>query len=410
MRKRKPDHADNYHDRETEIIAYLYYRGLKEHNIATLLGCSIGKVGNRLAEARRKRLLVEERHFHRSRMADSDRFVELERLDYSILVGEKLKKENSRFHQFTVLDSGGTGESPQAIDVRLQELAQRLAPLLNSLLLKRSSKIGVSWGTTLGAAIEALRPEPGHSVAKTHHLFFVPICGEPWGAPHREKSSSYLAGQLDQYISHGQGHFLSLAGVPAVIPLRFHNKQGDHKVIRHFFQEATAFGEIFGRESDTSAKSCNQAPMVETLDTILTSVGAVDKPWRMCGRKLCETGGIPEQRFSDLVLGDLAGVLIPRNEATAKASDYQRIEAAWTGIRRCHLEKIAKHASPNGSPGVVVIAIGHNKAKLLHTVIRQGLVNQVFCDEDLAKTMAALCGVQVSAQAVSEYLRKTLAT
>jgi DNA-binding transcriptional regulator LsrR (DeoR family) len=396
------------HHREIEVVAYLHYKGATEKSIAKLIGRSTTTINNRLSEAREKGLLVEKRDFCQSKMSHPDRFDELQLLDYTVLLRARLrerslgKKESPRFHELTVLDSGGTGISEKAIKERLNRFGQRVGPLVKRMLIGRSDIVGVSWGTTLAAIVKELQPEPGY---RPPPIRFVPTCGEPLEVRHRENSSSFLAGEFDRFINGTTKDSLSLSGVPAVIPLQFHNDKQHAAVIRCFFEEATAYGEIFGKHSGTEGEHERKKPVIDTIDTILTSVGFADRSWSMCGRELCETGGISKSLFTNLVIGDLAGVLIPKDKEIAKNPEFKKIERLWTGIQRGHLETIAKNTRTHDAPGVVVIAIGKNKAAPLLAAIEEGLVNAAFCDEDLARELAKLCKVTITDEAIRAYLK-----
>lgn len=393
------------HEREREVAAYLYYKGFTESTIAQIMGYATTTINNRLKEAKEMGLIVEERSFDRSRMADPHRFADLQLFDYTVLLGNALRKCNARFYELTVLDSGGAGRSDSSIKARLHQFGHNVAPLIKR-LLQRSTTVGVSWGATLAAVVPALQSAPSEFGLKRRPMQFVPTCGEPLEVPQRENSSSFLAGELDRCINGTLENSVSLSGIPAVIPSHFHNDQQHDSVIRRFFEDATAYGSIFGKQSATGDERERGRPLIDKIDTILTSSGPVGKPWRMCGRELCETGGVPKDRFTDWVLGDIAGVLIPKSETIAADPAFQLIEKLWTGIKRQHLESVAKQATRNGSPGVVVIAIGSNKAVPLLAGIQQGLVNALYCDEDLARVLAERCGVKVTDEAIRAFLKR----
>ena len=55
-----------------------------------------------------------------------------------------------------------------------------------------------------------------------------------------------------------------------------------------------------------------------------------------------------------------------------------------------HLAAVARKAKPMGSPGVIVIAKGAAKARMVAEIIRRGFVNQLVVDASLARALRAL--------------------
>ena len=47
----------------------------------------------------------------------------------------------------------------------------------------------------------------------------------------------------------------------------------------------------------------------------------------------------------------------------------------------------------NGAPGIIVLAIGANKASVVHEALRRGLIQHLFMDEDLADRLGEICAV-----------------
>ena len=240
-------------ERQQEIAAYLHYKGFTEKAIARVMGCATTTVNNRLKEAKETGLIVEEKRFDQCKMADPCRFDDLQLLNYTVLLGNELGKRSTRFHELTVLDSGGAGRSDSALKLRLHQFGHKVASLTKH-LFQRSTIVGVSWGATLAAVVQALQSAPSASGPKHRSITFVPTCGEPLEVRRRENSSSFLAAELDRCVNGTLDNSFSLSGIPAVIPLHFHNRQQHDFVIRRFFEDATAYGDIFGKQSVTGSE------------------------------------------------------------------------------------------------------------------------------------------------------------
>jgi hypothetical protein len=68
--------------------------------------------------------------------------------------------------------------------------------------------------------------------------------------------------------------------------------------------------------------------------------------------------------------------------------------ARWTGVKMGHLQDCARRAlnrTPDRAPGVIVLAIGANKATVVYEALRKGLIQHLFTDEDLADRLEQIC-------------------
>jgi DNA-binding transcriptional regulator LsrR (DeoR family) len=176
-------------------------------------------------------------------------------------------------------------------------------------------------------------------------------------------------------------HSLSLAAVPALIPENFTPKEV--KAIRKLINYVDAYHDIFGGQRKDETE---QEPWIRRMDCILTSVGPRERP---LGDRLLKTAGIHKERLRELVIGDICGILIPRpGLSTAEDSEVERVTERWTGIKLGDLEDCARRASRSRGTGVIVIAIGKNKAAFIYEVVRRGLVNHLIVDQDLADRLA----------------------
>ncbi len=375
--------------RRIEIIAYLYCsQGLvQESKIAEDLGIGRNVVTEDLNTARQHGLVVEERRFIPGRMYDSRRVESLHLIHHGVRLKAHLNKKSKRLHDIFILDSGIRGVAEEGFPHRLTRLGLAAAPILRD-FFRRAACVGVAWGSTLGAVVEALRPNGKLVSSTTKPVQFVPICGEPLRALRRLNSATSLAVDLDQFINGSFQNSKSLAGVPALIPKRFF--QGDEvNVIKRFLATATDYGEIFGGAGKQSGP-----PLIEQLDAVFTSVGTASDHWKMCDVDLRqEAGSITKAELCNLAFGDLGGMLLRKPHLDPVESDKLAfLSQQWTGIRQEHYEHVAATSSTQGSPGVVVIALGANKAEALYEAIKADLLNYIICDDDLAQSVLLLSG------------------
>lgn len=377
--------------KQAESAAYLRSRGLMIKEIGAVLAISVGKVDALLKTAAGMGLLHETVRFVKTKVP-RERWRDLAGLDTMAALGQKLidrspTLEGSKrrvFQRLTVVPTLSRANSRREMDARLERFRIDVSSTLWA-ILKRSKVVGVAYGTTLGRVISGLEEtNPGPS-RRRRLVQFVPTCGEPYGTSVRADSSSHLAAELHRIVNEDTGSCVSLAGVPAVIPQKVIEK-GAHDAFREFIDHCRNYRRVFGSSKDTAT------PLVDRFDTVITSVGMSEGHWRMCGEELCDIGGINRDEFRKWILGDIGGVLLPRsNGQTPKSNELLKQYAAqWTGISRKQYELVARRGKRRG--GVVVFAIGGNKAEIVLKVIKEGLVNHLICDQDLAEKLVNVVG------------------
>lgn len=297
---------------------------------------------------------------------------------------QRFGQEGQRLHRISLLHTGQAAR----IDTGAVDIFRSL--------LGEAGTVGVTWGRTISRVVDALRqrvadmPIPGRAGTVT----FVPLCGEPLadGDP-SSHSSSVLALRLAEIFNTGSAAASapSIAGVPAFIPLRVGGSE-EMTTIRRLISLVRGHARVFGTPDGRSA---DKPPLVENLDAILTSVGRVDPDRR--GTFLTERiqmGDISEGQMMRSVAGDIGGVIIPNSGIDAADSRHiAAMNSTWTGVHLDHLRKCADAAKRAGfrrkRPGVVLIALGAHRVKVVLRCIELGLVNELVIDKELALKLAA---------------------
>jgi DNA-binding transcriptional regulator LsrR (DeoR family) len=353
------------------VAAYLASEGKKQREIGVALGVSQPEVSRLLEAARTRKLLVPARPI--LTCTEEERQEVVTRFFSSGAILDRLRKLEGRFagtlRRVTVAHSDRS---------RCETLAA---------LLGEAHVVGVTWGGTIRRTVEMLRdhlPEP----SRTGAVQFVPLCGEPlrdWHDP-VQYSSTALASELGALLGGKEraGH-LSLAGVPAIIPPQF-TKASELKTIRRFIAQVGSYRAIFGGEG--AAGRGGERPLVERLDTILTSIGVVEAKYRgIWLREWVELGVVSEALLSALVVADVGGVMVPK--AGLSAARERRIagmmKTRWTGIQRKQLERCAREERP----GVIVLALGAWRVGAVRRIVELGLVNELVIDAELAEGLKA---------------------
>jgi DNA-binding transcriptional regulator LsrR (DeoR family) len=377
--------------RNVEIAAWWWAEGGIRlfATIGNLFGAD-GREGRKLIDkAEEVGILTSKLHLPAKRMHELKQLVYVPKLDDHLR-----KTSNEVFQKTRVISGRHRGDSPSMLGRRLWHFAPGAGRELLE-WLEHSNLVGVAWGGTLSAVIERMEeraPRPAESRAQV-----IPTSGEPLGSNAGEDSSSRLAARLALALNGVPGDPLSLAGMPALIPREFQNERDEIGVIRRLLDHAPAYQKIFG---SSRAARAGTPPLIDRLDALVTSVG-----WSrsdLAETELREIGKLTNKQRA-LMLGDIGGALVPQPKLTASERlEFEQISALSTGLKLTHCERLAGVARESAArhhrhptAGVIVIAIGKNKARLIHEVIRLGLVNRLICDDELARSLAAECGISM---------------
>ncbi len=295
------------------------------------------------------------------------------RKDLQDQLSQEAKDPNFKLRVFT-LPSG----SPQW---RLERFGILCAGYVKD-LFSSSRYCGVTWGTHLDSLTNALK---GFIINKPRRnkIEFIPLSGEPLGISPSYFSSSTLALRLNQIVNgNTKSEPFSLSAVPAFIsPMNL--TPSELRGIWKMIGEVEAYQKVFGRPL---SKNNPQRPKVEQLDMLLTSLGGGGVMLRYGDHEMIPKNVIEDTGLNQLALGDLGGVLIPKDSSKKKA--ITQIQKRCTGLTMGHLQNCVNKAknskSKNKPKGVIVLALGEQKAELVLACIRLGLINQLLCCNALA--------------------------
>jgi DNA-binding transcriptional regulator LsrR (DeoR family) len=254
---------------------------------------------------------------------------------------------------------------------RIRYFGSEVGPQLLS-LLSESDCVGVGWGRTVAAAISGLKracesPPP----RPRGPLVCVATVGGLVGElkVRAESSSSILASRLAETVNGDWEHLYTLHGLEAFIS--FLDRPDEFEAIRRRIERFPNYQAIFG--------SHGQPGVIDRLDTIITSCGDAHHYNQFWTTELPRIGVSPE-KLNRLTHGNIGGVLLERAGLdSADRALFADIARRWTGITRRHYEQCARR-----KPGVVLLALGDNKADVVLRCVSLGLVTELIIDEDLA--------------------------
>ena len=175
-----------------------------------------------------------------------------------------------------------------------------------------------------------------------------------------------------------RGKALSLEWIVPVI-----HKNVPKELMLRSIASASDYSKIFGKG--------DRPGLVDGMDTLLTSIGRLERPWGMDLDALVREVGITRSTLNALSPGDIGGVLVPHRALTAgRQKLFDRVQASWIGLTMEHLRRLAQRAATSNAAGICVVAAGKQKAPLFRELIRLGLINQAVVDQTLALELVKL--------------------
>jgi DNA-binding transcriptional regulator LsrR (DeoR family) len=388
---------------EIDILAaaFLSGQGENQETISQSLGLSQAVV-SRMLKTATKRGLIEKR-FVRERVTEDElKLIQARIRPHRLLeIVSKMIAKSSEFPGpiIHVYPSDSRNTSAASWRNRLDKFAQACARDVFE-VLGPTATIGVSWGETVARVIAAIKDLPINLVtSKQSARRVVPLIGEPLGLYVTQHSSSVLAASLEEGLNQGIAsepkHTLSLAPVPALIPWDL--EESEVAAIRKLIGRITAYHEIFGEGEDKPNDGDAESPLIWQIDALLTSTSVEGRPLGFDDDSLIRAAGVDRDKLNELVMGDLGGALIPRSRLDGKSkAEVAGILRRWFGVRVSHIRNCSARAR-KGAPGVLLLAIGANKAPVVHAALCRGLVQHLFIDQDLADRLEQICSASMQA-------------
>lgn len=366
---------------------------LAQKDIAAQLDLSEVMVSRLLDQARKQdvletRLNVEsitddERDAVNSRVHENDLNTELKKT---------MPNANRHLRSVSIFDAGTTDSSSSVSRVLFNQSAARVFLKL----LKNSANVGITWGNTVAGIFETLRRYRNPIKSQLPEIQFIPLSGDPFGVGNMEDygasySSSALVRDINGIVNAGIMKSFSLHGIPALIPTEIENL----KTIYEMLECSSAYCDIFGypsRRLSSETLDSDPEPKVYSLDCILTSVSHDGEAWSMLNDdEFIATARLERDELMQLAIGDIGGVLMPKEGISDSQNDrFVDLAQHWTGLREDQLFHCAKSAHESeefSPPGVVVVAVGADKANCVLTALRKNYVNHLIIDVELAKKL-----------------------
>lgn len=414
MRVRRRHKADGLRESPylLEALQVAYYHCVLEmplKNIATLLGKSPATITRRLDEVRQAGWLRDHPEFTpppdvwkdlQGQMTCAN--VEAALLDYF---------GPTYLQRITVLPSplrSDAAESRQARPENVEKVGLYAARRLSEALSEGSHVVGINWGWSVRHCVANLRPTKPNP-----QLRFIPLVGNlslDETDPHYEEAIECSSNRLAQSAASAFGAPRApRLSTPAYIPRRFHADARGLRAIRDFIESDVSYRRIFGGPDENGAHQPGLIEQVDTLVTGLTSLDVQTLPIYRPG--LITPEDLPILQRAGVV-GDLALHLLVEPNGPRALSDgspsperelVENINDLIVGASPQDFLRVAERVRRGEADGlgVVVLAAGAWKARILTTAIRLRAVNELITDLETALAIGRHLGIEMPLGAAS---------
>jgi DNA-binding transcriptional regulator LsrR (DeoR family) len=379
-------------------VAYLRAKGLKQSDIARRLGLTRPTVSRLLAPGGKSAhyLKVQLPTFDWDRVSSEERRA-LKDMDEGDSASEKLtallaaiapshvKIEAHVIQDAASADAPNNSREPNSFF----DSASRL--IWN--LLGSAEIIGITWGRTLSLLLSSARrgrytsPFEGHSKQPT----VIPLCGESLATarPSSLSSSTLAQGFGELLTNQPKQSYLSLGMIPIFFPGPEAFNAAELRAGRKLLSYSAAYREIFDGDAT------NNAPLAKRLDAVVTSISRINCPFGYTDNNEFNWKILKLSKLEELVMGDLGGVPLAKPNLSAKGQrELRELLGRWTGLQKDHIRGCVDRASARGSAaaGVIVVAIGVERAPTVLEAVRLGLVNRLVLDGPLSESLIEQLG------------------
>jgi len=377
--------------------------------IAEMLGKSPATITRRLDEVRRAGWLHDRPEFTPPRelwvqVRDQMTCGETEHVLQEALAAHGVER-------VTVVPSSPRDGGAEARSVS-PEIVERVglvgAHLLAEALATGSHVVGVNWGWSVRHCVANLRPpEPNPD------LRFVPLVGSlslDENDPHFEEAIECSSNRLAQLAASAfRAPRVPRLNTPAYVPRRFHADASGLAAIRDFIQGDVSYRRVFGGRDERGEWSAGLIDRVDTLITGLTSIDVqtlqIYRPGLITKEDLPaleRAGVVGDLALHLLVDGDHAG---PAGAATATRDRelVAEINDLIVGASPADFVRVAERvrSGERAGLGVVVLAAGPWKARILVAAMKLRAVNQLITDLETARALCRHLGLP-EAPAIAE--------
>ena len=177
--------------------------------------------------------------------------------------------------------------------------------------------------------------------------------------------------------------------VPAFFPVQF--DETELAVAWGLVGFCEAYLRIFGNpdksNTSTDSSAVRKNPLIHRIDTVLTSISIEGRPFGFG-----KAASLIAPQLSEVLVGDIGGVPLKKpNLPPAREDLFRKLYQRWTGLRKEHLQTCAARAQrgerTESAAGVILAAMGEDKAGCVIEAVRARLVNHIVIDTGLKRAI-----------------------
>ena len=281
-------------------------------------------------------------------------------------------------------------------EARAQQLGEVIATVLRDLILS-SGSLGVPGRFTMFWALEGLRKLRERTPwERSGKVQFIPLWGHaykfsesdpesPW-ISHEQLSASSICSGLNKLFNPDGSLQKSIDGFPLILPLKWADNE---RKIASFVDDL----------SELSPSYREVVSAMETMRGALVPVGTPLQENRFWSEECFKQAGFTaadRKLFLTNLHGDVGGIPVLKPDLSKSENEktltlVRRVEQCWLGVKKTHLQVCAKAAREHTNRlGVVLIACGKERSRIVYEVIRAALCNRLIIDDECAQGVLEL--------------------
>jgi DNA-binding transcriptional regulator LsrR (DeoR family) len=134
-----------------------------------------------------------------------------------------------------------------------------------------------------------------------------------------------------------------------------------------------------------------EPPDVDKMEVLITSVGSAQQNNTLLN-EIAASEGVSSHDLMSEAIGDVGGLLIAKSDDGALNTKIRGRNDRTNGISLERISALAKEATKSNStkPGVVVFAVGEDKAPVVYKCLQLRIIKELICDNGLYRKLREL--------------------
>ena len=364
---------------EVQIVAVLTAQGLRQEEIAELLGISQSGVSRAVREAKKDGILVQKMMCTLPRKRRMELAVKAhcdDLLDRLVAIQDPNKRHLKELWIVDVGSEATKKPGAKGYEDRVRGFSKKVAAHLVHESFDRVRSIGWTWGITLHHIVQSLVDDHADEAGmrSADPILSFPVSGNPPpGCDNVLRNPAILAERFNAWINGDNGRSEIYSNAPASLPHGFDGDRG--RTLREYFESHESYVRIFKGED----------PLIASVDTMLTSAGnacRIEDPWVAAAAHEADMDPSTLEQWTH---GNLGGTFLEKQDAPDDMKEeIDGVNGRWLGVTTEHFEACAARAAADENLSGVILAASGNKKEIAIEAVRRSLVSTLYVDQDLA--------------------------